>query len=80
MADGGDPAEIAKARGFEAMAAGALESVVDQLIAEHPSEWERLKGGDGKMKGFFVGKVMAATNKQANGKEVNALLDQRAGQ
>jgi aspartyl-tRNA(Asn)/glutamyl-tRNA(Gln) amidotransferase subunit B len=80
LAEGGDPAEIAKARGFEAMAAGALESVVDQLIADHPDEWERFKGGNGKMKGFFVGKVMAATNKQANGKEVNALLDQRAGQ
>ena len=78
LAEGGDPAAIAKARGFEAMAAGALESVVDQLIADHPGEWEKLKGGDGKMKGFFVGKVMAATNKQANGKEVNALLDQRA--
>jgi aspartyl-tRNA(Asn)/glutamyl-tRNA(Gln) amidotransferase subunit B len=80
LAEGGDPAEIAKARGFEAMAAGALDSVVDQLIADHPAEWERFKGGDGKMKGFFVGKVMAATNKQANGKEVNALLDQRAAQ
>ena len=80
LAEGGDPAEIAKARGFEAMAAGALESIVDQLIAEHPDEWERFKGGNGKMKGFFVGKVMAATNKQANGKDVNALLDQRAAQ
>jgi aspartyl-tRNA(Asn)/glutamyl-tRNA(Gln) amidotransferase subunit B len=80
LAEGGDPAAIAKASGFEAMAAGALESIVDQLIAEHPDEWERFKGGDGKMKGFFVGKVMAATNKQANGKEVNALLDQRATQ
>ena len=80
LAEGGDPAAIAKERGFEAMAAGALESVIDQVIADNPEEWERLKGGDGKMKGFFVGKVMAATNKQANGKEVTALLDQRAAQ
>ncbi|MEY2567368.1 MAG: aspartyl-tRNA(Asn)/glutamyl-tRNA(Gln) amidotransferase subunit [Actinomycetota bacterium] len=79
LADGGDPAAIAKARGFEAMAAGALEAIVDQLIAEHPDQWERLKGGDGKMTGFFVGKVMAATNKQANGKDVTALLRQKAG-
>jgi aspartyl-tRNA(Asn)/glutamyl-tRNA(Gln) amidotransferase subunit B len=80
LAEGGDPVAIAKERGFEAMAAGALESVVDQIIADHPSEWDRLKGGDGKMKGFFVGKVMAATNKQANGKDVNALLDHKAAQ
>jgi Asp-tRNA(Asn)/Glu-tRNA(Gln) amidotransferase B subunit len=31
------------------------------------------------MTGFFVGKVMAATNKQANGKDVTALLRQKAG-
>jgi aspartyl-tRNA(Asn)/glutamyl-tRNA(Gln) amidotransferase subunit B len=78
LAEGGDPAVIAKARGFEAMAAGALDAVVDKVIAENPEQWERLKGGDAKMKGFFVGQVMAATNKQANGKDVTALLDQRA--
>ncbi|MDQ1375499.1 MAG: aspartyl-tRNA(Asn)/glutamyl-tRNA(Gln) amidotransferase subunit [Actinomycetota bacterium] len=79
MSEGGDPAAIAKERGFEAMAAGALEGIVDQLIAEHSDEWERLKAGDGKMTGFFVGKVMTATNKQANGKDVTALLRQKAG-
>jgi aspartyl-tRNA(Asn)/glutamyl-tRNA(Gln) amidotransferase subunit B len=80
LAEGGDPEAIAKARGFEAMDSSALEGIVDGIIAEHPDEWERLKGGDGKMTGFFVGKVMAATNKQADGKAVTSLLRQRAGQ
>ena len=78
LAGGGDPEAIAEARGYRAMEAGALESVVDEIIAQHPDEWARFTGGDAKMNGFFVGKVMAATNKQADGKAVNALLRQRA--
>jgi aspartyl-tRNA(Asn)/glutamyl-tRNA(Gln) amidotransferase subunit B len=75
---GGDPADIARERGFEAMASGALETVVDQVIAAHPDEWERFKAGDGKVMGLFVGEVMKATDKQANGKEVTALLRAKA--
>jgi aspartyl-tRNA(Asn)/glutamyl-tRNA(Gln) amidotransferase subunit B len=78
LADGGDPVEIARARGFEAMASGALEAVVDQVIAENAEQFEKLRAGDNKVMGFFVGKVMDATNKQANGKDVTALLRQKA--
>ncbi len=77
-AGGGDPADIAAAKGFEAMEAGALEQVVDGIIAANPDAWERLKGGDGKVTGFFVGEVMKATKGKANGKEVTALLRERA--
>ena len=79
LTEGGDPEAIAEAKGYKAMDTGALEGVVDGLIAEHAEEWQRYRGGDGKMTGFFVGKVMAATNKQADGKVVTALLRQRAG-
>jgi Asp-tRNA(Asn)/Glu-tRNA(Gln) amidotransferase B subunit len=51
---------------------------VDDVIAAHPAEWERYKSGDQKVTGFFVGQVMKATGGQANGKEVTALLQQRA--
>jgi len=80
LTDGGDPADIARARGFEAMAAGALEVVIDQVIADHPDEWARFKEGDNKVMGLFVGEVMKATNKQANGKDVTALLQHKARQ
>jgi aspartyl-tRNA(Asn)/glutamyl-tRNA(Gln) amidotransferase subunit B len=79
LPDGGDPAENARARGFEPMAAGDLEAVVDRVIAEHAEQFEKLRSGDNKVMGFFVGKVMDATNKQANGKDVTALLRQKAG-
>ena len=48
--------------GFEAMETGALDSVVDEIIAAHPDEWQRDREGDekarGKLTGFFVGEVM----------------------
>jgi aspartyl-tRNA(Asn)/glutamyl-tRNA(Gln) amidotransferase subunit B len=83
MVDGGqDPATIAAAKGFEAMDAGALEAIVDEVIAAHPDEWQQFVAGDdkakGKLTGFFMGKVMAATKGQADGKAATALLRSRA--
>ncbi len=74
---GGDPASIAATRGFEAMDDSELEGIVDGLIGAHPDEWERFCEGDGKITGFFVGKVMKATKGQADGKAVTALLNSR---
>ncbi|HET9732440.1 MAG TPA: Asp-tRNA(Asn)/Glu-tRNA(Gln) amidotransferase subunit GatB [Acidimicrobiales bacterium] len=78
LAEGGEPEAIAAARGFEAMGADALGTVLDQVIAGHPEEWERFKGGDPKVMGFFVGKVMEATDKKADGRAVTAELRRRA--
>lgn len=80
MIETGDaPADIAARNGFEAMDTGALESVVDELIASHPDEWQRFCDGDGKVTGFFVGQVMKATQGKADGKAVTALLNSRKG-
>ena len=80
---GGSPAAVARRAGFEAVAAGELAAVVDRIITEHPGEWQRLCTGDGrdrrKMQGFFTGRVMRATKGQANGRDVAALLEDRAG-
>jgi aspartyl-tRNA(Asn)/glutamyl-tRNA(Gln) amidotransferase subunit B len=77
------PAEIAAEKGFEAMAADDLAAVVDQAIADNAEEWDRFVSGDdkerGKLTGFFVGQVMRATQGQADGKAVTALLRDRAG-
>ena len=75
---GGDPAAIASELGFEAMGEDALASVVDQLIAGNPAEFQRLKDGDQKVMGFFVGQAMKATQGKADGKVVTALLRERA--
>ena len=77
------PEEIAAAKGFEAMDTGALEAMVDEVIAAHPDEWETFRTGDdkarGKLTGFFVGQVMRASRGQADGKAVTDLLRRRSG-
>jgi aspartyl-tRNA(Asn)/glutamyl-tRNA(Gln) amidotransferase subunit B len=76
---GGDPAAIAQEMGFEAMAADSLSAAVDEVVAAHPDEWSRFVEGDDKLMGFFTGKVMEATAKKANGKDVAAELRRRRG-
>jgi aspartyl-tRNA(Asn)/glutamyl-tRNA(Gln) amidotransferase subunit B len=78
VASGDDPAAIAKAKGYEAMDTDVLVAAVDQVIAANPKQWARFVEGEGKVMGFFVGEVMKATNRQADGKAVTALLRQRA--
>jgi aspartyl-tRNA(Asn)/glutamyl-tRNA(Gln) amidotransferase subunit B len=83
VTSGDDPADIARAKGFEAMGADALTAAVDEVVAANPAEWSRYVEGDdkarGKLTGFFVGQVMKATKGQADGKAVTALLRERAG-
>jgi aspartyl-tRNA(Asn)/glutamyl-tRNA(Gln) amidotransferase subunit B len=79
VASGGDPEQIAAAHGFQAMDTGELDALVDGLIAEHPDEWQRFCDGDPKITGFFVGKVMKATQGKADGKVVTSLLQARKG-
>ena len=74
----GDPAAIAAAKGFEAMATGALEAAVDAAIAADPVAWEKFVGGDDKVAGAFVGPVMKATKGKADGKAVNSSDDLRS--
>ena len=77
MGDGGDPAAIAKAKGYEQMSSDSLGAIVDELIANNPDEWGRYKEGDDKLAGFFTGLVMKATQGKANGKAVVAELQAR---
>jgi aspartyl-tRNA(Asn)/glutamyl-tRNA(Gln) amidotransferase subunit B len=66
----GDPLEIAKRMGFEALGAESVATVVAQVVAAHPVEFERYKQGEEKLQGFFIAEVMKATDKRANGKTV----------
>ncbi|HEY5251916.1 MAG TPA: Asp-tRNA(Asn)/Glu-tRNA(Gln) amidotransferase subunit GatB [Acidimicrobiales bacterium] len=79
LENGGDPAELARNRGYEALAEDSLNQVMDELIADHPDEWGRYVGGDDKLAGFFTGLAMKATQGKANGKAVAAELRSRRG-
>ncbi|HEX6477154.1 MAG TPA: Asp-tRNA(Asn)/Glu-tRNA(Gln) amidotransferase subunit GatB, partial [Acidimicrobiales bacterium] len=79
LEEGGDPADIARARGFEGLSEEALASVVDSVLAANPEEWQRFRDGDPKVSQFLVGQVMRETRGKANGKAVMALLAARKG-
>ncbi len=56
---------------------GAIEAVIDEIIAKNPNQAEELRDGKDKMMGFFVGQVMKATQGKANPAQVNQLLKQK---
>jgi aspartyl-tRNA(Asn)/glutamyl-tRNA(Gln) amidotransferase subunit B len=76
---GGDPADIARRKGFEALGADTVAAAVAQAVAQSPAEWERYRDGEDKLVGFFTGKVMKATEGKANGKDVAAELRRLRG-
>ncbi|MBU6201947.1 MAG: Asp-tRNA(Asn)/Glu-tRNA(Gln) amidotransferase subunit GatB, partial [Acidobacteria bacterium] len=74
---GGDPAAIARARGFEALDASVLENAVDAAIAAQPDAWSKYVAGEEKAAGALVGAVMKASGGKADGKQVTAILQAR---
>ena len=74
---GGDAASVAAEKGFEAMATGELESLVDAAIAAEPDAWAKFCAGEGKAMGALVGHVMKASRGQADGKLVSRILTNR---
>lgn len=53
---------------------GAIEKIVDEVIAENPDNVAAYKGGKDKLFGFFVGQVLKKSGGKANPDMVNALL------
>jgi aspartyl-tRNA(Asn)/glutamyl-tRNA(Gln) amidotransferase subunit B len=77
---GGDPEAHVKAKGLAQISdTSAIETLVDEVLAENPSEVERYRGGDRKLTGFFVGQVMKKSKGKANPGLVNQLLAKKIG-
>ena len=77
--EGGDPADIVEARGMKQVTdTGAIESAVDQIIADNPAQVEKAKANP-KLAGWFVGQVMKATGGKANPKVVNQMVSAKLG-
>ncbi len=53
---------------------GALEKIIDEVIAANPKQLEQYRGGKKTVIAFFVGQVMKASKGQANPQMVNDLL------
>jgi len=69
-----DPSAIADSLGFKPAAAGELEGLVDQAIANNPSEVEAVKAGNEKLLNFLTGQVMKLATTKPNPKQVTELL------
>ena len=69
-----DPAEIAKELGFEPAGSGAIEAIIDEVLAANPEKVAEIKGGNEKLVNFLIGQVMKASQGKANPKQVTDSL------
>jgi aspartyl-tRNA(Asn)/glutamyl-tRNA(Gln) amidotransferase subunit B len=79
MAASGDaPGAIVELKGMKQVSdTGAIEEIVDRIIAGSPSQVEQYRGGKTGVIGFFVGAVMRETSGQANPQVVNEVLKRK---
>jgi aspartyl-tRNA(Asn)/glutamyl-tRNA(Gln) amidotransferase subunit B len=75
----GSAAEIVDKRGLRQVSdTGALEGMIDELIAANPAQAEQVKLKPQAI-GWFVGQVMRQTQGKANPGAVNAILKAKLG-
>ncbi len=77
----GDADSVIEAKGLKQITdTGAIDAIIDEVIANNPKQLEQYKGGKDKLFGFFVGQVMKATQGKANPAQVNERLKERLDQ
>jgi aspartyl-tRNA(Asn)/glutamyl-tRNA(Gln) amidotransferase subunit B len=74
-AEGKSADEIIEAKGLKQITdSGAIEGVIDEVMAANPKQLAEYRSGKDKLFGFFVGQVMKATGGKANPAQLNELL------
>ena len=75
-----DPQVIVEERGMKQVSdTGAIEAVIDEVLAANPDKVEQYKGGKTGLIGFFVGQCMKAMKGQGNPKLINEMLAKKLG-
>ncbi len=75
METGEEAAAIVEREGLKQVTdTGAIETVIDEVLAANPDKVAEYKAGKDKLFGFFVGQVMKAMQGKANPAAVNELL------
>jgi aspartyl-tRNA(Asn)/glutamyl-tRNA(Gln) amidotransferase subunit B len=79
MAASGDaPGAIVELKGMKQVSdTGAIEQIVDRVLAANAGQVEQYRGGKTGVIGFFVGAVMRETGGQANPQVVNEVLKRK---
>ncbi|MBC7980805.1 MAG: Asp-tRNA(Asn)/Glu-tRNA(Gln) amidotransferase subunit GatB [Armatimonadetes bacterium] len=68
------PSAIADQLGFKPTSAGELDTLIDQVIKNNPTEVEAVKAGNEKLLNFLTGQVMKSAPTKPNPKQVTDLL------
>ncbi len=80
LESGAMPESFVKERGLVQISdTSAIETAVDEAIAENPAEVEAYKGGKTKLISFFMGQIMRKTKGKANPALVTELLQKKLG-
>ena len=76
----GSADDIIESKGLKQVTdTGAIEAIIDEIIANNAPQVEQFKSGNEKILGFFVGQAMKASQGKANPKLLNQLLREKLG-
>jgi len=77
-AEGGDADAIIEAKGLKQVSdTGAIEALVDEIIAANADKVAEYRSGKDKLFGFFVGLAMKASKGKANPAQLNDILKKK---
>jgi aspartyl-tRNA(Asn)/glutamyl-tRNA(Gln) amidotransferase subunit B len=77
-AEGGDADAIIEAKGLKQVSdSGAIEAIVDGVIAANAEKVAEYRSGKDKLFGFFVGVAMKASQGKANPAQLNEVLKKK---
>lgn len=77
-AEGGEVDAIIAAKGLKQVSdAGAIEKIVDEIMASNADKVAEYRSGKDKLFGFFVGLAMKASKGQANPAQLNDILKKK---
>ncbi len=75
---GKTPAEIVAEKGLKQTTdMGAIEAIIDAVLAANPAQVAEIKAGKDKLKGWLVGQIMKASGGKVNPAIANQLLDKK---
>ncbi|UZR27515.1 Asp-tRNA(Asn)/Glu-tRNA(Gln) amidotransferase subunit GatB [Methylococcus mesophilus] len=76
--EGGSADDIIEQQGLKQITdTGAIEAIIDEIIAANPDQFAQYRAGKDKLFGFFVGQAMKATQGKANPAQLNELLKRK---
>lgn len=79
--DEGEVDDIIEKKGLKQITdTSAIEKIIDEIIANNPTQLADYRSGKDKLFGFFVGLVMKATQGKANPQQLNELLKKKLAQ